>query len=505
MTESRFGVFLTLAAGLASAQALTELERRVTEFTLPNGMHFLVAERHAAPVVSFRTYINAGAVDTPPGQTGLARLLERLSSKGTETIGTRDFAAERKALDAVEEAYSRLEAERNKGHRADDAKITALEIQLNTAIDQAQTFVRPNEFTGAVAEGYATGSATTAGADAIQLSYSLPSNRIELWFLLESQRLSRPVFREFYKEREAQLGEIRTGTSANPQGRLLAALPAAAFEAHPYRNPLNGWPGDVERLRMTDARAFFDKYFVPGNITCAMAGDISPADARRLAERYFGPIPARQMPPPVHPAEPPQAGPRTAMVGIANQPWVAIGYKRPDANDRDDPLFDLLYIVLAVDRQSLIYRELIEQRALVSAAQVLPNYPGGRYPSLFTFLLRPAGGHSPEEVAAALSATLTRLASAPLDDATLARARAKARNNLLTRIADNSGLTEALATYSAIYGDWHKLSAELERIGLATPEEVQRVAIKYFVPEHMTMVSIVQPSAAAGIPAKEKE
>jgi predicted Zn-dependent peptidase len=501
----RFGVALALAAGLAPAQALGDLEKRVTEFTLPNGLHFIVAERHSAPVVSFRTYVNAGAVDAPAGETGLARLLERLTSKGTESIGTRDWTGEKKALDALEEANNRLEAERNKGIHADEVKITSLQMQLRMAMNQADSFVRPNEYPGAIAEAGASGSGTTVNADSIQLFYSLPSNRIELWFLLESQRLTRPVFREFYKEREAQLGEVTASVNTNPQAKLLSIFPATAFEAHPYRNPLNGWPGDVEHLRLTDAKAFFEKYFVPGNITCAMAGDVNPADARRLAERYFGPMPARPMPPLVHTVEPAQTGPRTAVAGIANQAFVGIGYKRPDVYDRDDPVFDLLEIILGGDRQSVLYKDLIEGRALVSAAQVMGNYPGGRFPSLFTFLLRPTAGHTPEEVRAALANALLRLQTGTVDAATLARAKAKVRDNILARLSDNTGLAQVLATYAATYGDWRRLSADLDRLARATAGDIQRVAIKYFVPERLTMVSIVQPAAASAAPAKERE
>jgi predicted Zn-dependent peptidase len=500
----RLGVVLALAAGIAPAQPLADLEKRITEFTLANGLHFVVAERHLAPVVSFRTYVNAGSVDVPSGETGLARLIDRLATKGTETIGTRDWTGEKKALDALEEACSRLEAERGKGARADDAKITSLEIQFRMAVEQAQSFVRPGEYPGAAQEAGASGSATTVNADSIQLFYSLPSNRIELWFLLESQRLMRPVFREFYKERDTLLTEIRSNANTNAQARILSAFPAAAFEAHPYRNPLTGWAGDVEHLRMSDVKAFFEKYFVPANITCAIVGDISPADARRLAERYFGPIPARPLPDAVHTTEPPQNGPRIGIAGTAAQPYVAMGYKRPDAFDRDDPVFDLLQMMLGGDRQSLLYREMIESRALLSGLQVISNYPGARYPSMFTFVLRPSGGHTPEELRSAVAAVVLRLQTAPVDAATLARAKARVRDVMLSRLSDNEGLAQVLATYSATYGDWRKLFVDLDRISGATPEDVQRVAIKYFVPEHFTMVSIVPPAPVAA-PAKEQQ
>ena len=108
---------------LVCGQNLKEFEKRVTEFTLPNGLHFLVCERHEAPVVSFHTYVNAGSVDDPEGQTGIAHMFEHMAFKGTETIGTRNWPEEKKALDEVDRIYAQLEMERRKGVSADAQKI----------------------------------------------------------------------------------------------------------------------------------------------------------------------------------------------------------------------------------------------------------------------------------------------------------------------------------------------------------------------------------------------
>ncbi|MGA2149880.1 MAG: insulinase family protein, partial [Bryobacteraceae bacterium] len=114
MKRFGLGAILLAAAASLAAQDLKEFEKRVTEFTLNNGLHFIVVERHDAPVVSFHTYVNAGSVDDPTGQTGLAHMFEHMAFKGTETIGTKNWPAEKRALDEIEEIYGRLDAERNK-------------------------------------------------------------------------------------------------------------------------------------------------------------------------------------------------------------------------------------------------------------------------------------------------------------------------------------------------------------------------------------------------------
>jgi len=141
----RLVLTLTLAVALPRAR-LKEFEKRVTEFTLPNGMHFIVLERHEAPVVSFHSYVNAGSVDDPGGQNRRRPHVRAHGVQGTDSIGTKNWAEERKALEAIEKIYDRLQAEQNLGFRSDPAKIKDLESTLKAAIEKANSFVDPNVY-----------------------------------------------------------------------------------------------------------------------------------------------------------------------------------------------------------------------------------------------------------------------------------------------------------------------------------------------------------------------
>src|SRR6202163_1742199 len=124
MKSSKCKFLILLLCPLALvAQSLKDFEKRVTEFTLANGLHFIIFERHEAPVVSFHSYVNAGSVDDPGGQTGIAHMFEHMAFKGTETIGTKNYALERQAMDEVERVYDRYDAKRNKGLKADPKKV----------------------------------------------------------------------------------------------------------------------------------------------------------------------------------------------------------------------------------------------------------------------------------------------------------------------------------------------------------------------------------------------
>ena len=491
MRAHRLVVFLLLPL-LVAAQSLREFEKKVTEFTLANGLHFIVVERHEAPVVSFHTYVNAGSVDDPSGATGIAHMFEHMAFKGTESIGSKNWPEEKKAIDQVEAVYDRLDAERNKGGKADLKQVIALEAELKTAEEKANSFVEPNLYPRIIEQNGGENMNAQTSWDSTEYFYSLPSNRTELWFLLESQRFIQPVFREFYKERDVVMEEYRMRVESEPQGKLLQTFLATAFAAFPYRIMGTGWPSDVTHLRRADAWRFFHEYYVPGNITMAIVGDVNPAEARRLAEKYFGPMPARPLPPLLHTLEPPQEGPKQAEVESPSQPLLFVGYKRPDQYSKEDPVFDVINGILSSGRTGLLYKDLVRDKQIALEAAVADDtFPGGRYPNLFWFVLAPAAGHTTAENEKAFYEVLEKFKSRKVDDVTLGRVKNKTRADLIRRLDSNPGLASLVTAYHAIYGDWRKLFTSLDELDRITADDVQRVAQECFVPEKRTVAYLI--------------
>jgi predicted Zn-dependent peptidase len=489
---------LFLVPLLLGAQDLKQFEKKVTEFTLANGLHFIVVERHEAPVVSFHTYVNAGSVDDPSGETGIAHMFEHMAFKGTPTIGTRNWPAEKQALANVEQAYDRVQAEKNKGPRADSQKVKALSAELQAAIEKANSYVIPNLYPQIIEENGGVGLNAQTGQDATEYYYSLPSNRIELWFLLESQRFLHPVFREFYKERDVVMEEYRMRVESSPQGKLMQTFLATAFEAHPYRMMGTGWPSDIRNLRVADALDFFHEYYVPANITMGVVGDVDPVEARRLAQKYFAVLPKRPRPPILHTLEPPQVGPKRAEVDSSSQPILIVGYKRPDEYDPDDPVFDVISGLLSGGRTSRLYTDMVRDKRIALFASADDTFPGGKYPNLFVFFLGPTLGHTVDEDEKELNAVLERFKNERVSHDELERVKTKTRAGLIRRLASNAGLASLLTAYYADYGDWRKLFTSLQDIDKVTPEDVQRVARKYFIPEHRTMTFTYAPDRKSG-------
>ena len=505
---------LLFFTGLVSAQVLQEspgkagefheLQKKISEFTLPNGLHFIVAERHESPVVSFHTWVNAGSLQDPSGETGLAHMCELMAFKGTEAIGSRNWPEEKKALDTAEEAYDRMEAEANKGVRADQTRIDMLRTQFRLAADNAQRLAASSEFRHILEENGAVALTASVSAGASQYAYSLPSNRMELWFLMESQHLLRPVFREFYAERDVALADWQH-LDSNPSARMLSELMAASFKVHPYRNPAGGWPGDIQNLRRARAQAFFERYYVPGNMTVAIVGDAAAAEVKRLAERHFGPIAAKPLPPLATSQEPPQNGPRTVIVEMPGPSLAAVGYKRPSQYDKDDLALGLLQFLLSQGRTGMLYNELVQERRLALQARVSAIGPDGRFPNLFAFLLVLAPGHTVEENQRALEEVLQRVKSTPVDAALLARAKAQARVSLIRGVTSNRDLARSLAEYSGEYGDWRKLFITATELNQVSPADVHRVANRYFVAARRTTVYTVLPGQSDAPPPRPPE
>jgi len=500
-SKCKFAVLLLCPLALV-AQSLKDFEKRVTEFTLANGLHFIIFERHEAPVVSFHSYVNAGSVDDPSGETGIAHMFEHMAFKGTETIGTKNYPLEKQAMEEVERVYDRYDAERNKGMKADPKKLEDLQQELKAAMDKANSFVTPNAYPQLIEENGGVGMNAGTQEDATNYFYNFPKNRLELWFLLESQRFYDPVFREFYKERDVVREERRMRVESSPQGMLVEALLAAAFEAHPYHNMPGGWASDIENFRLPEAIAFYKKYYVPANITIAISGDVDPKDCKRMADKYFSILPSGPLPSGPRTVEPVQNGERRVKVESPAQPFMAIAYKRPNQNDKDDPVFDVLTEILSGERTGLLYKDLVRDKKIALGAGAQPSFPGGKYPNLFLFFLIPNQGHTVEENEKACYDVIEKVKTQKVDEGTLNRIRTKFRAALIQKLDSNSGMAEELTSYYVNYGDWRKMFTAIDELEKVTADDVQRVAKQYLVPEARTVVYTVAPVTSGAAASK---
>jgi predicted Zn-dependent peptidase len=501
----RYRVFKAVAiilvfCALSVAQDLASFENRITLKKLDNGLTVIICERPEAPVFSFDTHVDVGSVQDPMGQTGMAHMFEHMAFKGTDTIGTTDYAAEKVGLAKVEKAYAAYIEERDKGVDRNDQKSKELQKAWQDAIAEAQKYVKPNEFPQILESNGAEGLNANTSLDETAYHYSLPENRLELWAYLESTRFIHPVMREFYKERNVVIEERRMRTDSNPIGRLLEQFVTAAYQAHPYHRPTIGWMADLNSFSATDAQHFFDRYYIPSNMVVAVVGDVKAAQAMPVIEKYFGQIPSRERPDERTTTEPPQNSERRVVLYDRAQPLYLEGYHRPDYRSPDDAVYDAIADLMSNGRTSRLYRALVRDKKIAADSAGFTGLPGNKYPHLFAFYAFPLPGHKPEEMAEAIHSEIERLKKEDISDDELKMIRTRAKANLLRSLDSNEGLASNLALYQTRYGDWRELFRQVDNLDKVSKADIRRIANQTFVPTNRTVgiIESVAPTQAPG-------
>lgn len=486
-----FGISLFfLSIPLAYSQNLAEFEKRVTEFTLDNGLHFIVVENHEVPVVTMFTYANVGSVDEVKGITGLAHVFEHMAFKGTRTIGTKNLEKELEAMRKVDEIFDQLRAEWHKGPLADPERVKQLEEAFEKAKKEAQRWVKSNEMGEIIDRHGGTGLNATTSADATRYFYSLPSNKIELWFSLESDRFLNPVLREFYIEKDVVMEERRMRTESNPIGRLLEEFTAAAYKAHPYGEPVVGHMSDLKTMTRKEALAFFEKYYGANNLTIALVGDVDPDEMKRLAEIYFGRLPKKPKPEPVETVEPEQIGERRVIVEDVAQPVLIMGYHKGSILDPDDPVFEIIADIMGRGRTSRLYQRLVKKDKIAVNVGVFSGFPGEKYPNLIVFFAIPSQGHTAEECEKVILEEIERLKTEPVTDAELQKAQTRARADLIRTLGSRMGIASLLTQYHVLTGDWRNVFHRIDALKKVSSDDIQRVAKKTFIRKNQTTALI---------------
>src|SRR5208283_2913684 len=480
------------------APYLQQFEKEITVKVLPNGLTLIICERPEAPVFSYHTLVDAGDVNDPTGESGLAHMFEHLAFKGTSQIGTRDYAAEKVALEKVEAANDAYEAEYLKEVGRDPQKLDELKKAFMTAQAEAHKFVIPNQFTDIAERNGAEGINAETGLDDTQFFWSMPENRLELWAYLESNRLADTVPREFYKERDVVIEERRMRTDSNPEGRLFEQFVATAYVAHNYGRSGIGWPSEVGQITATEAMAFHKRFYVGGNIVVAIVGDIDAKTAMPMLEKYFGRVPAGTKPEEMTTVEPKQFAEKSVVIREQTQPIYIEGYHLPSIHDPDDAVHDAIGDILSNGRVSRLYRSLVEQQQIAAEAVGESPYPGEKYPGLFLFGAVPLPGHTPAEMRDAIHKEIDRLKTADVTDDELQMYKTRTRADLLRGLADNQGLANSLAGYQTRYGDWRELFLQLDRVDKVSKDDIRRVANKVFVDSNRTSAEIDTNPPAVG-------
>ncbi|HNQ72008.1 MAG TPA: pitrilysin family protein [Verrucomicrobiota bacterium] len=479
----------------------------VIEKTLPNGMRLLLVERHDDPSIAGGWVAHVGSANERPGITGIAHLFEHMMFKGTPTIGTLDFARDVEIIAAQEALRDQMrieEARMRAAYRAgtiDDvfkpenrtARYRELEQQFNELIAEQRKILVKNEFDRIYNRAGGAGMNAFTSDDMTAYFISVPANKLELWMWMESERILRPVFREFYAERDVVFEERRMRTEATPLGKFAETFNSMFWESHPYGWPTVGWPSDIPAISKAQADDFYATYYAPQNITLVLVGDFQAGPAAALAEKYFSRIPrGAQDAPDVVTLEVKQPAEKRMDAEAEANPQVDILWHTVPFGHKDSYPLAILAQILST-RTGRLYKGLVLTNDI--ATETWAWQGAQKWAGLFNIGGEAKDGRTPAEVEAAIYAELDRLAREEVS----AEELQKVKNNFAAaeyrKLSSNLAILMQLLQYDGL-GNWHEINDAAAKYQAVTAADVQRVVQTYFTPENRAVATYVRKPEA---------
>jgi len=488
--QALFAAIIAILNLSLAAQTFDAIKSQVKVHLLENGMKFIVLERHAAPVVSFHVYADVGSANESYGITGISHLLEHMAFKGTWTVGTKDYEAEAKILEELDALYDQIKREKAKA-KPDRRLLEEIEEKFEALRKKAKEYVITDDFADMLMKEGDRGLNAATSRDATMYIDSLPSNKVEFWMAMTSDRFLDPIFREFYKEKDVVMEERRFRVESWPVGQLFEDFLATAFKAHPYGHSIVGHMSDLQSITRKDVEEYFKKFYGPRNLTVGIVGDVDADEVFKMAEVYFGRIPSGPKPDPVRTKEPEQWGERRVIVEAKSQPMIIVGYHRPDFRHKDSVPLETLANILGQGRSSRLYQVLVKEKKVSVAASSFNGFPGEKFSNLIAFFAVPARGHTSAECLELIDEEIEKVKKESVTPEELTKYKRSEVKSILSQMKSNADMAEMLTFADVVLGDWRLTFDQIKEIKAITAEDVKRVANSYLVKKQRTVGEIV--------------
>ncbi len=467
---------------------------QVEEFRLDNGMLFLLLPRHDVPTFSGFIIVKVGNVDNPEGSTGLAHLFEHMAFKGTDYIGSLDVVKETAVRDSMVVVGNELSALVRIASAADSTRITQLRGEITRLQERENELIIPMEF-ARVLEKYTYNFNAYTSQDFTAYHSTLPTNNLEVWMLMESERLQNPVFREFYSELGVVKDERLMRSDDSPEGMAWEVLKSSAFSKHPYRYPTIGYEEDLDTLNPSQLTAFWRQYYAPANMVAALVGDFELAEAKPMIQEYFGDIPSGPVPSGPGVIEPEQEAMRRDSHFQGDERQLLMAFSGFAPNDPRVPAARMLGSILTRNKTSRLTRRLDIEEGV--ARSVYARAMGGykRYRGLFTITVNLMNDATNKQVEDMVWQELDKLQTEPVSQEKLDEIRASYRKRFFYGLQRNNDIAETLAETQASAGDWRRVYQKYNDYDLVTVEDITKLAQELFARDKATVVYL-EPEVA---------
>ncbi|HSW38771.1 MAG TPA: pitrilysin family protein [Acidobacteriota bacterium] len=488
-----------IAALLAAMSSVSAQHVSVEEYVLPNGMRLLMIPKKGDPDITAGWIARAGSVNERPGITGISHLLEHMMFKGTRTIGSTDIDREMELLEQIDDVKAEIrKEEKDLGRRYRLGLVSAVDDpayrsdrhnellrEYHKIENESRRYVVPNEFDQVYTFAGASGLNAGTGPDYTIYFVNVPVNKLELWFWMESDRLLNPVFREFYAELDVVKEERRMRTESTPTGIIQEQFNAMFFASSPYSWSVVGWPSDLDGMIREDVEAYFNLHYTPGNITAGLVGDFDPEQVKKLADAYFGRLrPGVRPPPAVRTREVEQVAEKRMTAYADTNPEAVIRYHSVAEGHKDEPALMVLGSLLS-GRTGRLHRSLVLDRKIANSASA--GQVGMKYEGYFVLngIAKPES--SPEEVEQALYEEIEKLQKEKVGERELQKVKNQFAADNFRRLESRFQLLLQILAADSNRG-WRSFNEDPKLIDAVTPEDIQRVANRYFRPENRAVV-----------------
>ena len=487
---------------------------KVEEFTLDNGMKFLLVPRTEQPNnIAAGWVAKVGSVNERPGITGISHFFEHMMFKGTHTIGTRDPKQEAELMEKERVIYEKILAliwnqqyQRMRNGEIDDPwnpandtpEIRELRGQLKQLMDEHSKLIVKNEYDSIYTGLGGSGINATTGNDLTFYFLNVPSNKFELWAWMESDRLADSVFREFYSERDVVHEERRLRTESTPTGVFQEQFDAMFWQSSPYSWPVIGWTSDLFSYTRDQADRYFNIYYRPNNLVGVIVGDFVPAQVKPTIQEYFGRLKRGEEPPPVVTLEMPQTVEKRMTSECDCQPQVEVRYHTVAFNHPDSFPLEIMAQLLN-GRTGRLYKSMIEGKKIASSAQATSMQFGGpaKYAGFFSFEAEVKGDATPDQLERAWYEELDKLQKQAVPERELQKVKNQVAANAFRRVQNNFFLMLQLGYFEGL-GRWQYINEAPVKLQAVTVEDVQRVANKYFDWSNRSVAIYVRKAGTGG-------
>ncbi len=503
----------TVAAVLLLGGPAAAQEVKAEEHVLPNGMKLLLVHRPDEPSVSAGWVAKVGSVNERVGITGISHLFEHMMFKGTTTLGSKDPKRDLEIIGEQEKLRDEMRAEESKMRAAwrrgevDDItkpesktpRYKELEVKFDALVKEQRDLLVKNEFDRIYTKNGASGMNAFTTNDLTAYFITVPKNKLELWFWMESDRLKDPVFREFYAERDVVYEERRLRVESTPTGKLDEAFESIFWHSTPYTWPVIGYASDVANITKAQADDYFATYYAPNNLTAVLVGAFDRAEALRLANEYFGRIPRGKVAPPEVVTLPTKWQYDLRFEGEADtNPTAEIRWHTVPFQHKDSYALSVLAELLN-GRTGRLYKSMVlPSDAVATQASASHNSFGapGKYAGSFTFGAEVKEGKTPAEVAAKALGEIERLKKEPVPVDELQKVKNNIAAGSFRRLSSNFPILVQLMVNEA-YGDWQEMNTGPKKLEAVTAADVQRVAQTYLVKENQATALVSRKAGSA--------